>query len=320
MEPVRAPLDPFGLTPDTAAYVGRPATERALEELLAALGGGSDPVALIGPTGCGKTLLLHLLAERAAPALRGIYLPNPGLAPEEVCTWVVRRIGGPADEDPVLFLRAAAAHLRSQDQAWLLLIDDADALPEATAAWLGGFVREAAGGLRVALAAPEGAGARRVLAAIGATRVVRLDERMSLDETREYVAWRLAHAVAPPTTRAQLGADVVASLHDLAAGNPRRLHLAVAALLRGGRPEIIEDELDARAARARLAAASRPAPAPPAPRADPAPSPPGSLEAAPGTAPIRAASPAPRHVRGAFLVALGAAVMALIALAHLRGG
>src|SRR5262245_24438306 len=97
VEPERDPLDPFGLTPDTGAYVPRAATEEVLEELLAALRAGPEPVALLGPPGSGKTLLLHLLAERAAPALRGIYLPNAALAPEELCTWVVRSFGAPPD-------------------------------------------------------------------------------------------------------------------------------------------------------------------------------------------------------------------------------
>jgi type II secretory pathway predicted ATPase ExeA len=310
MEPARAPLDPFGLTPDTAAYVPRPATERALEELLAAVRSGPEPVALLGPAGVGKTLLLHLLAERAGPAFRSIYLPNPKLDPEELCTWVVRGLGAPADEDPVRLLRAAAAHLREQEQACLLLVDDADALGAVTAAWLGRFAREAGGGLRVALAAADVPGARRALAAIGATQVVRLDTPMSIDETREYLAWRLRNAGAPAATQERIGGANVADLYRVAGGNPRRLHLAVAALLRGGHAELVEDDLDQQAARAALALATPPR----TPRAAPSP--------APDVRPRPPAREAPsRRGRGALLVAVGlAAVAALFALAQLGRG
>jgi type II secretory pathway predicted ATPase ExeA len=309
MESARAPFDPFGLTPDTTAYVPRPATEHALEQLLAAIRSGPEPVALLGPAGAGKTLLLHLLAERAGPAFRSIYLPNPKLVPEELCAWVVRRLGAPAGEDPVRLLRAAAAHLREHDQACLLLVDDADALGADTAAWLGRFAREAGGGLRVALAALDAPAAKRALGAIGATRVVRFDTPMSIDETREYLAWRLRYAGAPAATRERIGGENVADLYRVAGGNPRRLHLAIAALVRGGHAELVEDDLDERAA----ARAAHALAQPPRPQAEP---------------PLPAASvppPAPalpmRRRRGALLAALGlAAIAALFALARLGRG
>src|SRR5262249_14959182 len=133
VEPARVPLDPFGLTPDTAAYVPRPATERVIAELLEGLHHGAEPVALLGPAGSGKTLLLHLLAERARPALQGVYLPNPRLGPEELCTWVLRGLGAAVEEDPVWLLRAAVAHLRERGEGCLLLIDDAHRLSDAAA-------------------------------------------------------------------------------------------------------------------------------------------------------------------------------------------
>src|SRR5262245_50509117 len=116
MEPARARPDPFGLTPDTAAYVPREATERALAELAEAVHGRARPVVLLAPGGAGKTLLLHLLAQRCQPALRSVYLPNPRLEPLELCTWVVRHLGGPPGFDPLLLLRSAAAHLREHEQ------------------------------------------------------------------------------------------------------------------------------------------------------------------------------------------------------------
>jgi MSHA biogenesis protein MshM len=241
--------DPFGLTPDTGSYVPREATERALAELVAAVQRAEEPVVLLGPAGAGKTLLLHLLPERVGAGLRSVYLPNPRLTPEELCTWVARRLGAPPGEEATLLLRAWIAHLREKEQACLLLLDDADALPQATARWLGAFARESRGGLRLALAALAGEGAERTLRALGgALRRVELPAAMSPEETAEYVGWRLARAAAPEALRARFDAAALADLHRVAGGNVRRLHLAVEALLRGGRAEVLEDAIAEQAA------------------------------------------------------------------------
>jgi MSHA biogenesis protein MshM len=242
-------VDPFGLTPDTGSYVPREATERALAELVAAVQRAAEPVVLLGPAGAGKTLLLHLLPERVGPGLRSVYLPNPRLTPEELCTWVARRLGAPPGEEATLLLRAWIAHLREKEQACVLLVDDADALPEATARWLGAFARESRGGLRLALAALAGEAAEHALRALGgAVHRVEIPAAMSLEETAEYVGWRLARAAAPEALRARFDAAALADLHRVAGGNVRRLHLAVEALLRGGRAEVLEDAIAEQAA------------------------------------------------------------------------
>jgi MSHA biogenesis protein MshM len=288
-------VDPFPLTPDTAAYVPRAATERALAELVAAVQGGAPTVAVVGGAGVGKTLLLHLLAERLGAGIRSVYLPNPRLSPAEVCTWIARRLEMPAGEEVMPFLRAWITHLRDQEQACLLLVDDADAMPEATARWLGDFAVESRGGLRLVLAALAGTAAERVLRAFGEVRRVDPGASLTLDEATEYVAWRLDRAGTPAEQRERFDPATLAELHRVARGNPRRLHLAVEALLRGGAPVVLEDEIAARAD----------APAPPerAPVAPPAPA--GAAK------PARTARPRWRP-RAAPLV-LAALVTALVA-------
>src|SRR5262245_41157997 len=54
----------FAPIPERAAYVARPATETALTSLAGALDRGSRVIALHGPPGIGKSLLLRLLADR----------------------------------------------------------------------------------------------------------------------------------------------------------------------------------------------------------------------------------------------------------------
>ena len=237
--------DPFGLTPDTGAYVPRAETERALAELVAGVQAGSTPLALLGPAGAGKTLLLHVLAERVAPGLRSVYLPNPRFVPEEICTWIARSLGAPAGEDAIPLLRAWLGHLREKEEACLLLIDDVDAMPEATLRWLGQLVKETRGGLRLAMTALDGPATTRLLRALGDVRRVEPPAAMSRDETAEYVEWRLQRADVPEPLRARFDADAIDALHRVAEGNPRRLHLAVEAFARSGNVAVLEDEIAA---------------------------------------------------------------------------
>jgi MSHA biogenesis protein MshM len=297
--------DPFALTPDTSAYVPREATERALAALGAAVQRG-EPALLVGAAGVGKTLLLHLLAERAGPGLRAVYVPNPRLEPSELCAWVASGFGAPPDEDPSLLMRAWLGHLRAQEQACLLLVDDVDAMPEATLRWLAAGAAESRGALRLALASLDGPAAARVSRALGSAPALRLDAPLSAEESAEYVAWRLRHANAPEALRARFDAAALADLQRVSAGNPRRLHLAALAIERGRSAAVFEDELEDE-----LADASRPAPAANAPAAA------QSIPRAesPSTAAPQRASPAPPRRRLARTALLGAAAALAAALA-----
>ena len=301
--------DPFGLTPNTEAYVPRAATERALAELVAGVQAGGAPIAILGPAGAGKTLLLHLLAERAGRGLRSVYLPNPRFGPEEICTWIARSLGAPAGEDAIPLLRAGLGHLREQEQACLLLVDDADALPEATARWLAQLLSDARGGLRLALAAPPGEATTRLLRALGPVHRVTLEAVMSLDETAEYVGWRLRRADVPEPVRARFDASVVDELHRVAQGNPRRLHLAVEAFARNGSVAVLEDEI---AAHAEQRAPAPPAASTPAAVDHVADVPADTSPQVARTAPEEAAAPRRSAFRAVLLATLAVALVALL--------
>jgi type II secretory pathway predicted ATPase ExeA len=235
-------VDPFALTVSPQAYVPRPACERALAELLRALREQGEPLALAGPPGLGKTLLLHLLAERVAGLLRPVYLPYPALSPEELCTCVLAVLGPAAAEEPIAALQASIRSLHEEGSALLLLVDDADAMPLPTARWLGELAERSRAALRLVIAATERAASSRTIAALGpAVRVTRLVEPMSEAEALEYVARRLAAAGVPQATRERFDPPTVRDLHRICGGNPRRLHIAAAAVLRGRPPELPED-------------------------------------------------------------------------------
>jgi hypothetical protein len=157
---------------------------------------------------------LHLLAERAGPGLRAS-TSNPRLAPEEIDLGLARARRARA-RTRSRCCRAWLEHLREQEQGCLLLVDDADALPEASARWLGELRAEARGGLRLALAALDGPATRRVLRAVGGVREVRLEAVMSPDETAEYVGWSLRRADVPEEARARFDASALEALHRVA--------------------------------------------------------------------------------------------------------
>jgi type II secretory pathway predicted ATPase ExeA len=233
--------DPFALTADTRAYIPREATERVLAALLYAIDERHRPAALTGPSGLGKTLLLHVLSERARGNWHPVYLPYASLAPEELCAWVLSVLGEESSGEAWPELRAQLRILRAHGAGLLLLVDDADTMPLDTVRWLGEQAAEGEG-LGIVLAASDGVASGRVVAALGErVELTRFSQPMSEAESVDYVAWRLARAGVPPAVRSHFDPATVRSLHGVAGGNPRRLHIAAASVLRGGPAELPED-------------------------------------------------------------------------------
>jgi type II secretory pathway predicted ATPase ExeA len=230
--------DPFGLTADPQGYVPRDATEAALAALVATLREGRRPAALVGPPGLGKTLLLHLVAQRLDDRLRPVYLPYAALPLDELCGWALSLLGFSHSDDTIGDLIQTATQLLARGSGLLLLVDDAGAMPLATTRKLGDLVAASRGALRLVVAAAEGPTASRMLAATGANvHVVRLLEPMSAAETGRYIAARLARAGIPLDMAARFDDAALASIHRLSAGIPRRVHGVASAVLRGVSPE-----------------------------------------------------------------------------------
>lgn len=119
-------------------------------------------------------------------------------------------------------------------RALLLLIDEANSMPIETARALGALVAASEGALRLALVSTDDARASRVVAGLGVEVVEhRFDEPMSEAETCHYVTERLRRADAGPAAWRVLDATRIRGLHALSGGNPRRLHVLAAELLRG---------------------------------------------------------------------------------------
>jgi type II secretory pathway predicted ATPase ExeA len=221
--------DPFRDTPDPAAYVPREASEAALAALLARVE-RAEPAALVAPPGHGKTLLLHVLAERLPLALRPLYVPNPMLAPAELAAWTLGALGSPAWPDPIEVLVAYAEHLAESGGALVWLVDDAHGLPDETARWLRSLVVGSAGALRLVVAALSDAPAGALEALGPLVRVDALARAMEADETARYVRSRLAQARVEPGQRARCEA-VLEAIHEASEGVPRAVSAACSRLL-----------------------------------------------------------------------------------------
>jgi type II secretory pathway predicted ATPase ExeA len=223
--------DPFGATADPSRYVPREATERALVELERALLDQESPALLVGLPGIGKTLLLRLLRRRLEARLEVIHLPYAALPPAALANWALNEMKVPSSWDPVgaLAIRARNAHLEGRGGI-VLLIDDAEVLPEETARALMDMVRDAEGGLRFVAAVDEGA-ADRLDGWLGDVAWVRLVAPMNADETTQYVHARLQASDLPERAFAAFGPDVLADLYVRSGGIPGRVGAEASALL-----------------------------------------------------------------------------------------
>ena len=242
----RFTCDPFAITPDPAVYVPRAATETARRRLLRSACNPAKTTALIGPPGLGKTLLLHLLAEEAPEEMQTVYLPYAALPPEELCAWALGLLGLPDADEPIAALQAFGRDLRERDSSLLMVIDDAGAMPIATARWARELLQDSGGSVRLAVAASDNATGNRTIAAIGSNfDIVHLTDPMTESETRKYIDERLALAGAPDSIRARFDDRTVRFLHRVSAGIPRRLHSVAAEVLQDAPAEIIDDYAEA---------------------------------------------------------------------------
>lgn len=233
--PVSAKIrSPFDLTANLHAYVPRKATEGCLVSMVRALRAGVCRIALTGPTGHGKTLVLQMIADHVGHELGFVYLSYGALPPADLCTWALGRMQVPTGDDAIETLVTLARDLKENGKALLLLIDDANTLPLETAHWLSMISQELEGGIRIVVAATDGPGVEPVLEALGpGVERFRLEQPMTLDETHQYIKNRLENSDAPESTFALFDDATLRAIHRSSKGVARQIHQLASAALRG---------------------------------------------------------------------------------------
>lgn len=224
----------FAPVPERAAYVPRAASEAALGTLVRALVAGDRVLALRGPVGMGKSLLLRLLEARVPPPFDVLHVAPGALPLADLLAFALgARASRPGRERGSRALEDAGA---AADGAILVLpVDDAQALTPAAARGLAGLVRNAEGALRLVLAFDEAPEPALAAALGGSLREVPLEEPLSEAEVARYVDARLERAGASEALRRRIVTGEAARLHAQSGGNPGRLN-RLAADLRAAAP------------------------------------------------------------------------------------
>jgi len=211
--------DPFAASADAASYIPRRATEEVLASLTSYLRVGATQVALRGPDGIGRTLLLRVMAARLTGAMRVVEVPYPALPPDEIAGWILSLMGLAASQEPERTLVQRARQLRDEGSGLAILLDDAGSTPLPTLRRLSRIAREARPALHLVLVVPEDERGDEIVAAIGPdVEVVEFRELMDEDETRAYVDGRLMRAGATGRVRRLFAEEAAAEIHHESGG------------------------------------------------------------------------------------------------------
>jgi type II secretory pathway predicted ATPase ExeA len=224
-------LDPFAPSAHPRAYVPRAATEAALAALASAAH-TATPAALVAPVGMGKTLLLHVLAERVGRELRYVILPHASLSLPELACWALARLGLRQHRDSVAALGAHGRELSERGSALVLLVDAAHTLSYPAARELGRLVARSQRAIRIVLAADATPLTSSVLEAISAEIAIHeLAAPLTRDEADAFIDKHLDRAAAAARVRERLHARVRAELLRETRGIPGALAAAASARL-----------------------------------------------------------------------------------------
>lgn len=240
----------FSETSDPAAYVPRESTERVLAEIHnwgESDEPGSTLAALVGSPGLGKTLMLRVTEARvngsegsgfaapATPGVRALYVPYGGLELPDFAVWVHGLLGRPRKNPTVAptpdeAVQAMLALGGGPHDPFYLLIDDADGVPPETIAALIEHLPVEASSLRILLVLNSDSKGTRLLSQIHALQPteIRLRERLSIEETEQYLAVRMRWASFPEAEIGQLDDQWIHQVHSLSSGIPRALHALAA--------------------------------------------------------------------------------------------
>lgn len=125
---------PFPSVPRATFYYPGSAIEYARQTLARCIERGEGVGIVIGPTGCGKSLLGQMLAEQFSNRMRLVHLPSGRLESRQALLQAIlhglrRPFRGMDAEEMRLALRDCLSHDEERLRPMLLLVDEAEGLP-----------------------------------------------------------------------------------------------------------------------------------------------------------------------------------------------
>lgn len=213
--------DPFATAPDPDSYVPRQATEEVLAAITSYIRVGAVQVALCGPPGIGKTLLLKVVGARLESQFRVVHVPYPILSAEDISSWILGLMGEESNGNPERTLVTLARRLREDGSGLAILIDDAGSMPLPTVRRLSRLATEARPSLRLIFGISLDERGEEVVAAAGpGVETVPLDRPMNLDECRTYISARLTRAGVPDHVQRAFDDEAMNAIFNASEGIP----------------------------------------------------------------------------------------------------
>jgi hypothetical protein len=259
-------LDPLGPSADPRSYVPIDSSEQALAALRASIDEGRSPVLLEGPSGIGKTLLLRVLAAREMDCGRQVvFSPFLHLPPEDVSRWLLHLLGRSRLGEGGLDDQLLAEVRRRGPRAMLVIVDEFQSAPEASAQRLAALAGAAGGNLLLVTSGRRGRELDALRPALSPAATISFAGPVPAHEMRTLCDALISHAELDPALR-QNAASERDRIVQLACGSPALLKLE---LLRCAASSAIHEAIDdAKHANAAQPGAEReatPEPALPAP-------------------------------------------------------
>jgi len=128
---------PFRITPNTGFFFAGGNRGAILDALLYAIGQGEGIVKVTGEVGSGKTMLCRMLQSRLPDDVLGIYLANPGVAPDEILQAIAHELElqlppAPGRLETLQQITACLLACHSANRQVVLFVEESQAMPIAT--------------------------------------------------------------------------------------------------------------------------------------------------------------------------------------------
>ena len=124
---------PFKITPDLGVFYTHGSREDILAALVYAVTRGDGILKVTGEVGCGKTMLLRLLADSLPDEFSIVYINSPNLSARDMLLYICSELDIPVDQSMLKFtllnlLTNELLKLHAEGKRVVMLIDEAQAM------------------------------------------------------------------------------------------------------------------------------------------------------------------------------------------------